>query len=153
MDLILTLTSVVVRGTVGSSYSYLSKDETEVLTDYPLINPVVLYQSTGACAPQAGLPSFTVTLLGGTVTINGLSNTSVHEALAPLRPGTEYLFLLMVDDQNNCRVTGKYYGVFDLSNGGLQPTFARKNYASEYRQLSSAQGIEAILSKLRTTRP
>ena len=42
---LLSTTDIVVMGTIGDSRSYLSDDQRDVYTDYPIKEPVVLFRS------------------------------------------------------------------------------------------------------------
>ena len=55
--------------------SYLSDDQQEVYTDYPILNPSFVYQSVVVTSTKPGMPTVTVTLPGGSITINGLTYT------------------------------------------------------------------------------
>ena len=70
---LLSATDVIVRGTLGESRSYLSDDQTEVYTDYDIQNPQILYRAHPGVLSESEPSRITVTLWGGTVTINGLS--------------------------------------------------------------------------------
>src|SRR5687767_15334343 len=64
---ILRDSDIVVRGFVGAPRSYLSEDQREVLTDFPITHPEFLYQRpSDRISAHATL---TVTLVGGKVTI------------------------------------------------------------------------------------
>src|SRR5687768_1673129 len=66
---ILSSTDIIVRAVVGQpQMSYLSTDQREVLTDYPLVKPNVLYLDGTRHTTQPGTyPPITVTVRGGTV--------------------------------------------------------------------------------------
>src|SRR4051794_35903326 len=69
LDKIVDLTDLVVRGVLGESTSYLSEDQTEVYTDYPILNATVLYDPRVVVSKKPEVPSIQptrVTILGGT---------------------------------------------------------------------------------------
>src|SRR5579862_3069057 len=94
MDQVLSVTDLLVRGVVGPPESYLSDDQMDVYTDYPIADPVVLYEAPAVESKTAAVQTVTVTLLGGVITIDGLSFTSKHQALPLLQVSTECMFLL-----------------------------------------------------------
>lgn len=150
-DRILGDTDVIVRGLVGEPRSYLSDDQLDVYTDYPLINPVVLYQSALVTATKPGMPTVIVTLLGGRIMINGLTFTSTHEALPSLEPGEECLFLLKrIGDRYRVAVT--YFGVFRIAGEKLTPLVKISEFASEYRDAPAGQAAAEMVARLRTLR-
>src|SRR5262249_2564211 len=86
---LLGTTDVLVTGIVGEPRSYLSDDERDVYTDYPIRSPVFLYQARAASSATPGvLPTITVTQRGGTVMVNGTKFTQKETALPPLQTGT-----------------------------------------------------------------
>src|SRR5262245_2506721 len=80
---VLKQTELIVRGTIGPpTKAYLSKDQRAIYTDYPLVKPVVLYDSRPRSSSTPGLaPAITVSILGGSVEIGGLTYTVIPEAL------------------------------------------------------------------------
>lgn len=149
IDDIVADTDAIVRGIVGEPRSYLSQDQTDVYTDYRLSNPVIAYQSKVLSSPRPGMPSVIVTLLGGTVTIDGLSFTSRHEALPELPLGAECLFLLKNTDDDHYRIAGTYYGVFAITGGRLTPLTRKHGFAPEYQGAIAEEGTQAMVSRLR----
>lgn len=132
---ILRQTELIARGTIGSpSKAYLSTDQRAIYTDYPLINPIVLYDSRLQSSRTPGLqPEITVTVLGGSIQIAGLTFTLIPEALHELPVGTEGLFLLKrIDDKY--QPVGRFFGAFEISGDQLRRPFTRKHlFADEYR--------------------
>src|SRR5256885_1953912 len=78
LDDILHQTDAVVRGMIGPGHSYLSEDQHDVYTDYPILNPVVLFERSPRTLGTPGVPSPMVTIYGGVITINGLTYTRSH---------------------------------------------------------------------------
>lgn len=92
IDMVLSHTDAIIRGTIAvQKRSYLSDDQQEVLTDYEIYNPELLYPATPGTPP---LSVVVVTLPGGTVTINGLSYTLTDDSLPELPAARECLLLL-----------------------------------------------------------
>jgi len=149
---VLADTDVIVRGVLGEPKTYLSEDQAVILTDYPIIKPSILYQSTATRTLTPGLPAITITLLGGTYTRNGLSFTTKHEALPLPDPGIEGLFLLTrVGDQY--RIAGRYFGAFKTTNGRVANLAMKRDYAPEYDGAPVSQVIEALVSQAQSRRP
>jgi hypothetical protein len=146
---LLRLTDVVVRGTVGQPRSYLSDDQRDIYTDYPIGDPVFIYQSQMTTSRTPGiLPSVTVTLRGGTVMVNGVSFTATEPALRPLPPGTQALFLLRhVGDKY--LIADRYFGAFGIKSDRLMPLAARDDFAPEYRNVAVADAVESMMTTLR----
>jgi hypothetical protein len=147
-------TDVLARGTVGESTSYLSPTSTEVYTDYVLLLPSVLYGSFDI--PSLGAKStrsIVVTIIGGQITINGLTYTSRHEALPELPKGADCLFMLkrMGDKYILART---YYGAFDLSTGKAIPLAQKRGFTTGLEQEDatvSAERISRRVAELRGT--
>jgi hypothetical protein len=140
MALVLRETELIVRGTIGSpTKAYLSEDQRSIYTDYPLVKPIVLYDSRVQSSRTPGRgPEMTVTILGGSIQIGGLTFTSIPEALSELPVGTEGLFLLKrIDDKY--QPVGRFFGAFEISAGQIKRPFTRKQaFADEYRGASAA---------------
>jgi hypothetical protein len=140
MSEILQDTDVIVRGTIGQPTTYLSKDQRDLYTDYPLINPTVLFDpavsSTGTPGPAKGI---IVTILGGgSIQIGGLTFTQKPDALPELPTGAEALFLLKRAGEKY-QLAGGYYGAFEITDGQLRKPFVKKEkFANEYRGTSAS---------------
>jgi hypothetical protein len=140
---------LIVRGTIGSpTKAYLSKDETQIYTDYPLINPIVFYssrpQSSGTPGPA---PAIAVTVFGGSVQIGGLTYTLEPKALPKLPVGSEGLFLLRRIDEKYQPV-GRFLGALEISNNRIAAPFTRKLLvgADEYRGAEVSKTAQAWAS-------
>jgi hypothetical protein len=146
---LLRITDVVVKGTVGLPRSYLSDDERDIYTDYPISDPVFIYQLQMTTSRTPGvLPAVTVTLRGGTVMVNGLRFTATEPALRPLQPGIQALFLLEhVGDKY--RVAAHYYGAFGIKGGKVMPLAARVDFAPEYRNVAVSDAVDSMMATLR----
>lgn len=137
------------RGMVGVPKTYISDDESEVFTDYPIENPVILLRSTTAAAPKVGVPEDpTVTIFGGQVTVDGLVYKYIAEALPSLEPGTECIFLLQ-HYQGRYFPVGKYYGVFRVTGGGLRAVAKKQGFGDEIRTIRSSEAVSEIVKALR----
>src|SRR5258708_3333775 len=113
MAVVLRETELIVRGTIGApTKAYLSKDQRSIYTDYPLIKPSVLHDSRVQSSRAPGLgPEVTVTILGGSIQIGGLTFTLTPQALSELPVGAEGLFLLKrIDDKY--QPVGRFLGAF-----------------------------------------
>lgn len=145
-------TEIVIRGVVGQPRSYLTDDQREVLTDYTINSPAVLYQSTVTQASKTGTSTYAVTVPGGVVTIGGLTFTSKDYGLPPLEPGTECLFLLKrVGDQY--RIVGWHYGIFQIAAAKLVPLSRREDFAPEYRGAPAADTVKQMITQRYALQP
>lgn len=147
LDQVLSKTDTIVRGIVGQPRSYLSDDQMDVSTDYQILNPVILYKAAPTATKKPEMPTVTVTTLGGVITINGLSFTSAHEALPPLEPGTECLFLLS-HIGSRYYVAGAYYGAFRISNGKLLRLTQKQGFAPEIHGARATQAGDEMVRRL-----
>jgi hypothetical protein len=135
---------VIVTGSVVGASGHLSADQADVYTDYSLRDVTVLYEK----GPRRSLPehplAMTITMLGGTVVINGVPFTHTQTALPPLEPGMRVmLFLQRVDDA--LAITGNFFGVFDIGSGALEPKLPRTDFVPEYRGRLVDEVVGAIL--------
>jgi hypothetical protein len=149
---LLERTDLLVTGTLGAPHSYLSNDQTDVLTDYPLIDPIVLFLAKPRVSRTAGVhPPLTLTQKGGTVTVNGVAFTEKQPALEPLQPGSKVLCLLeSVGDKNV--IVGAFFGIFSIEGGRLNPLMTRPDFAQDYRGVEYDAAVESMLSVLRARR-
>ena len=138
---------LIVRGIVGTPTSYLSDDERDVYTDYPLSNPVIIHQSGVISSRQPGVFMVAVTQLGGTVTIGNLTFTHTTLGLLPLKVNSEGLFFLKrVGDKYH--IVGRYFGAFGISDGTVVPLAGREDFAPEYRGVSISEASDNIAAHL-----
>jgi hypothetical protein len=152
VEQVLDRTDLIVRGIIGEGHSHLAPDSRNVLTDYEIQHPTILYQATTMAAQKPGAtPSLTVTLQGGTIAVNGLTFTSEHAALPSLDPGTDCLLLLRLVD-GRYMVAGPYFGAFLVKNASLEPITRKQLFAQEYRGMPAADAIALIVSKANQAR-
>lgn len=146
---VLRTTEMIVTGTIGQPRSYLSKDQSEVYTDYPISAPTVHFQSQVITTRTPAVPPpLAVTLRGGTVTVNGLRFTQTEPGLPPLQPGTQGLFLLQHVVGKHL-IAGMFLGAFSIVDGRIVPLFGGEDFAPEYRNLTLSEAIESMLTILR----
>jgi hypothetical protein len=139
-------TDVAIIAIVGPPRAgYLSDDQRDVYTDYPLEQRVVLYQRE-IVPPALGNPP-AVTVLGGTANINGVKYTLTHAALPPLPVGATCLFLLKRVGTRYHLADG-YYGVFRVSEEGLIPLVNDDRFATEYKGRPTATAMKDIVARL-----
>ena len=152
-DLLLADTDLIVRGVVGQpERAYLSDDQTEVYTDYDIHNPEFLYDSGLQRDAKPGVtPSARVTVLGGTVTVDGLSYTSIHDSLPALEPGTDCVLLLKRVGAGYL-IARRYSGAFRISAGHLLPLSSSVGLPSRYRETPSAELIAEWVAQLSAQR-
>ena len=147
-------TNLVVRGVVGDPRSFLSDDEMNIYTEYPLLNMMTLYDSDVAVSARPGPVSrrpIAVAQLGGTMTINGREFDQSEAGLPPLRPGTECLFLLQRIGERHY-IIGSHHGAFAIVKGNLEPLAVSPLFEGEYRGLTVAQGTARIIDRVRAAR-
>ena len=147
---------LVVRGTVGKPTSELSSDLRRVYTNYPIENVSVLYGVPALPAKTQTQPGrtipVTVTLRGGTITINGTEFRDVEQALPGLEPGTECVFLL-VRYEDHYFPLGFYLGAFQIAEGTLRPVSTRfGHFAPEYREMPTAAAVNDLITRTRAAR-
>jgi hypothetical protein len=99
---ILQDTDVIVRGTIGPPTTYLSKDQRDLYTDYPLINPTILFDPgvSSSRTPGPGKGIIVTIRGGGSIQIGGLTFTQKDQALPELPTAAEALFLLKREATN-----------------------------------------------------
>jgi hypothetical protein len=149
---LLDSTDILVTGKLGAGHSYLSKDQTEIFTDFPLENARVLFQRTAATMDRPGsLSGLSVTQRGGTITVDGRAFTQKEGGLLPLQPGGEVLCLLKhVGDKY--QIAGRYFGVFAIEDGRLRPLVTREDFAPDYRGRSFQEAVQSMLAVLQKSR-
>lgn len=145
---VLAQADLVVRGVLGTPVSYLSDDQCDVLSDYPVIEPVILHQSRMSTSDRPGMPPpIVVTRLGGTVMVGGVRFNHTNAGLPPLQPGAEGLFILKL-------VSGKYrllydfLGAFRISAGKLENLSERADFAPEYQDVSASEALADVAARL-----
>lgn len=149
IDMVLSHTDAIIRGTIAvQKRSYLSDDQQEVLTDYEIYNPELLYPATPGTPP---LSVVVVTLPGGTVTINGLSYTLTDDSLPELPAARECLLLLKREGQKY-RVALGYYGAFSIVDDRLQRLTTKERFAPEYHNAPADRAAAEFVIKLKTLR-
>jgi hypothetical protein len=147
---VLDRTDTIVRGVIGKPLpSYLSADQRQVFTDHPILASMILYEQMTVLSRLPGPPpDVTVTVRGGTVTINGVPFTARYRDQPEMRPGSECVFLLRTEG-GKYRVVGDYFGVFAIENGRFMPLYDGPAFAAEYRGASAETAIQAILGIVR----
>ncbi len=142
---------LIVRGVVGEPLVRLSDDLMDVYSDYPIINPVILFPSSATNTDRPGVArSVVVTAIGGTITINGRSFYLEHKELPPLRPGIECLFLLRRKD-DTYQISGTYFGVFRIDDDIVTPLTTVHDFANDLRGKTPAEAIRRLLEARMTS--
>ena len=134
---------LIVRGTVGTPTAYLSDDNMNVYSDYPLIDAVVLHGLTRPSS-RPGPQTIVVTQLGGTIVLGNLKFTQTEDGLPALQSGSEGVFVLKLVE-TKYHLAGTFYGAFGISNGILTPLTNRRDFATEYRGVPAAAAIQEIV--------
>jgi hypothetical protein len=140
-------TDVIVRGRVGAPIrSYLSEDQYDVYTEYAIHNPRYLYLSDVGLSGPPGMNRPTVVgMLGGKITINGLSYTQTHEQLPSLPVGAECLFLLKRVNERFV-IANRYTGAFVIEGTRMRPLNVRpRTYPPQYRAGLVDETVEALI--------
>ena len=138
---------LVVRGTVGTPTAYLSDDNMNVYSDYPLIDAVVLHGLTRPSS-RPGPQTIVVTQLGGTIVQGNLKFTQTEDGLPALKSGSEGVFVLK-QVGTKYHLVGTFYGAFGISNGILTPLTNRQDFATEYQGVPAAAAIQEIVRQAR----
>ena len=148
IDELLLSTDMVVIGTIGEPRSYLSEDQLDVLTDYPVMNARILspVDVFTARKPES-LATVTVTQLGGTLLLGGQTFTQTEAGLAPLSPGIQALLLLKRIGEKY-RIAGTYFGVFEIAAGRLRPLVNKRTFALNYRDAPAEQAAAEMVARL-----
>jgi hypothetical protein len=147
---LLDTTDMLVLGRLGEPQSYLSDDQMRVFTDYQLNEPDVFFERTPSVAAPVGSPrSIIVTQRGGTINVQGIWFTESHDALKPLKPGSEVLCLLKRAGAKY-QITGyvEDYGVFAVENDLLKPLYSREDFAPDYRGRPLRDAVQSMVAVL-----
>jgi hypothetical protein len=148
---VLDQTDVIVAGTLGEPHSYLSEDQREVYTDYPILGSTIMFESVPRVSRPGASPSITVTLLGGKIISAGLSYESIHYGLPLPQAGTECL-LLVKQIGNRYFVAGRYLGVFRTTNNKVAPLTGVEGFAAEYHSVTATEMATDVVAKIRVRR-
>lgn len=150
LDVVLRDSEMIVRGVVGNPRSYLSDDQTTICSDYPILEPVILFDTMIASSSKPGPPEIeiVVTLEGGKLTLGGLTFTVTPGGLPGLEPGSECLLLLK-------RLRGKLYvagdgylGAFGISpDEKLTPLTGARDFAPAYRGVAATAAVNNIVAR------
>jgi hypothetical protein len=148
VDEVLSRADLVVVGTVGSAQSYISENQCYVYTDLALTDTTIVHSRFPLLTPPNSKPSLTVTQLGGTVSVNGVTFTEIQRALAPLKPGQRVLLLLKRKD-NKLMIADMFLGAFAIEDDKVTPLMVRDDYAPDYRHIPLAEATERMKTILR----
>lgn len=147
---LLDQTETLAVGILSNPRSYLSEDETEVLTDYELSDQTILFSAKSNPSPTPAIPRpLTLTQKGGTVVVNGVSFTEKQPALEPLKPGTRVLCLLRSVGNRNM-IVGEFFGIFNVQAGLISPLVTRPEFAPEYQNVDYRAAVDSMLRMLRS---
>jgi hypothetical protein len=152
IDHVLAETDLIVRGVLGEPTMRLSDDQMDVYTEYPIRSAVIRHSVIpNSVLARQGSP-MVVTVLGGTITINGLTYTRAHEALPSLALGKEYLLLLKrVGDRYF--LAANYYGAFQISGSVATNRVQKRGFAEELNDKPAAQVEQTLLARIKTAHP
>jgi hypothetical protein len=148
LDRVLRETDLIIRGEPGTPHSFLSADQTEVLTDYPILNATVLYDKQEPARRSERPTTINVTILGGSLEINGLTFTSYHPALPSLEQGREGLFFVRRSGERNM-IAVTYYGAFAIHGDELVASARKADFAHELKGTPSAKAIGDLIERAR----
>jgi hypothetical protein len=143
VESLLSSTDLVVRGVVTQTRSYLSPNQRDVYTDYEVRRPRVLYRVGSSSDGRPGVDSMTVTLLGGTIELNGLTFKAVHKGLPSLPSGEEHILLLRQSD-SRFFIAGDYFGAFRVVRGRVEPSVRKGGFAEKYKGMPAAEAARAL---------
>jgi hypothetical protein len=157
IEAILEKTDLVIVGTVGEPHSYLSQDQLDVNTDFPVKDATVFYYKyPPAKSPETDnntQQALTLTQLGGSILIDGKRFTQLENALPALQPGTKGLFLLQRRGDKYW-IAGPstalpFYGAFSITpEDKLMPLMGRRDFAPEYRNLKVSERLGKMMNIL-----
>jgi hypothetical protein len=131
VERLLAQTDLVVMGTLGAPHGVPSSDQRDVWTEFDVLDAVEL-GARRSSTPRSPPRPLRVTLLGGSLLIEGLTFTSRHDALPIPEEGTRCL-LLLTRSSDGYRIAGDYYGIFAVENGVLRALTAKRGFAPELR--------------------
>jgi hypothetical protein len=145
IDDVLRETDVIVQGTLGEPRVYLSQDQTEVYSDYPILNPQYLFPSELGLTSQPSVSKeLAVTQEGGVLTVGAHSYAMEVKPLPPFRPGTEGIFLLKrVGDK--FYVARKFFGAFRTDSPYITPLAKVEEFAPELRSQTPQEAINRLV--------
>jgi hypothetical protein len=151
IDSLVKEAALIVRGTVGTPRTYLSQDKKLVYSDYPILNPTVIFPPSVDPSSRPGMATgVTVTHLGGKITIDGLSFDMFQMELPRLIPGIECLFLLK-SKGDKYEIVGQIYGVFRMDGDKFNPLAAVGGFADDFREMRPADAVAGILALRRAS--
>jgi hypothetical protein len=143
---------IVVVGIVGESRSFLSDDQRDIYTDYEIRNATILYSApVHPTAQSRTAKPVTVTLLGGSLSIGGITFRDLQKALPALTRDAEHLFLLK-QVGNRYYLVGGFVGAFAIVERKLRPVSQKTRFAPEYMGIPSAQAVADLLGRIRAAR-
>jgi hypothetical protein len=138
---VLASATLVMRGTIEAAHSYLSDDQTEVLTDYG-VRVTKVYG-------RAALPSPRITFRqwGGRLVLNGVVVTAEDKDVEAVGVGDDVVFAL-VGDHNSAtyRLVSPTSGAFAVRSGRTIPLVQHPAYA-RYQGMA-VEAFEAELRRL-----
>jgi hypothetical protein len=152
LDELLRHADLIVRGVVGAGpVSYLSNGGLDVLTDYTIHDPKIIFPASAASTTRPGVSPGPITIvqLGGTVSLSGHEVTVSHKALSPLKPGTDGLFLLVADG-TKYRLAGDYLDAFSIEQDRIVPLTSNATFVVAHRGKGVAPFIQEVLGRLRS---
>jgi hypothetical protein len=144
---LLGITDAIVKGLVGTPLpAYLSADERDVYTDFPIQSATVLFQAAPVGSALPGIPSsIAVTVRGGTLALSGRSLAFRYPGQPELTVGTECVFLLKQID-GKYRLVNDYRGVFAIVANRLTPVGSWPSAASEYRDIGADVAVNRMVA-------
>jgi hypothetical protein len=149
---ILANTDLLVRGFVGNGRSYLSHDQMEVLTEFVIQKPVILFERAPKVYLKPGPADvLTVVQRGGNVEIGHLTYAEVHEALPALESNSEYLFMLK-NVGGRYYIAGSFYGAFALKGGRVVPLVRKAGFAPQVANRPVEESVSTLLTEVRRVR-
>ena len=140
-DDVIQSADLIVRGVVGEAVTRLSRDERDLLTEYVLDRPQVLFSKNGAVDDNKPIA---ITLRGGTLVIDGYRVTVSQDDSPKLQPGMEVVALLRVLDQGDF-ITGG--GIFSISHSQVTPLAPGEH--RQYAGRDATSFVTELVSKRR----
>jgi hypothetical protein len=140
-----SLADLIVLGPLSVSRTYLSADETMILTDYSVLPSRVLFQRHPASRPAFGR-GLTLTVDGGTMTIEG-AQVVMSDNNMELPVGKPLVLLLQERKDGHFVIVGDVQGAFDVSTGQVRHLLKQSRRAEEYGAMTPEALIARLTSK------
>jgi len=121
---------LILTGSLKVKRTYLSPDETMILTDYAVVPSRIVFRRHEATRPAVGR-ELTLTVEGGTMSIEGVQ-VSMVDSNMELPKGRVLLLVLHDRPDGNLAIVGDVQGAFDVSGNHVRHLLKQSSHADEY---------------------